>query len=143
VVFQMLLVPMLDDRTAASTDEHPYVGEFVWTTGNNLFGWTALLGHAPGSDGVSAYASPARAESLVGLPPAYVCTGSLDLLLEEDMEYARRLVRAGVPTELHVYPGAFHGFSRAATARVSKAYARDYHQALARAFESARVPVPA
>jgi acetyl esterase/lipase len=143
VAFQLLLVPMLDDRTAAAPDPHPFTGEFTWTPANNLFGWTALLGRAPGGEGVSPYAAPARAESLAGLPPAYISTGALDLFLEEDMEYARRLVRAGVPTELHVYPGAYHGFSRAADARVAKAYTRDYMDALQRAFEaaSAREPV--
>jgi acetyl esterase/lipase len=143
VAFQVLLVPMLDDRTAVAAEPHPFTGEFTWTPTNNLFGWTALLGRAPGGEGVSPYAAPARAESLAGLPPTYISTGALDLFLEEDMEYARRLMRAGVPTELHVYPGAYHGFSRAADARVAKAYARDYVQALQRAFESvpARQPV--
>jgi acetyl esterase/lipase len=143
VAFQVLLVPMLDDRTAVAAEPHPFTGEFTWTPTNNLFGWTALLGRAPGGEGVSPYAAPARAESLAGLPPTYISTGALDLFLEEDMEYARRLMRAGVPTELHVYPGAYHGFSRAGDARVAKAYARDYVQALQRAFESvpARQPV--
>jgi acetyl esterase/lipase len=145
VALQLLLVPMLDDRTAAQEEHHPFAGEFVWTPHNNHFGWSSLLGHEPGRDGVSPYASPARAESVAGLPPAYISTGSLDLFLEEDMEYARRLARVGIPTELHVYPGAFHGFSRAVNARVSKAYTRDYMHALQRAFEAApaRTPVAA
>jgi acetyl esterase/lipase len=125
-----------------AAEPHPFTGEFTWTPTNNLFGWTALLGRAPGGEGVSPYAAPARAESLAGLPPTYISTGALDLFLEEDMEYARRLMRAGVPTELHVYPGAYHGFSRAADARVAKAYARDYVQALQRAFESVRARQP-
>ena len=142
VAFQVLLVPMLDDRTVVSADPHPYTGEFIWTPLNNQVGWTALLGGAPGGDGVSPYAAPARAESLVGLPPTYISTGSLDLFLEENLEYARRLIRAGAPTELHVYPGAYHGFSRAASARVSKAYKRDMFQALQRAFEPAPTQLP-
>jgi acetyl esterase/lipase len=143
IALQILLVPMLDDRTAVAADPHPFTGEFTWTPANNVFGWTALLGRAPGGEGVSPYASPARAESVAGLPPTYIGTGALDLFLEEDMEYARRLMRAGVPTELHVYPGAYHGFSRAADARVTKAYTRDYTDALQRAFArvSARLPV--
>jgi len=136
VAFQLLLVPMLDDRTVAAAEPHPFVGEFVWTTNHNLFGWTALLGQTPGGDGVSPYAAPARAESLAGLPPTYIATGALDLFLEENMEYARRLARAGVPVELHVYPGAYHGFSRAADARVSRAYVRDHTRALQRALEA-------
>ncbi|MBV9581763.1 MAG: alpha/beta hydrolase [Chloroflexi bacterium] len=145
VAFQLLLVPMLDDRTVVADDPHPFTGEFTWTTSHNLFGWTALLGQTPGGADVSPYAAPARADSLAGLPPSYVATGALDLFLEENLEYARRLARAGVPMELHVYPGAYHGFSRTADARVSKAYVRDHTQALQRAFESrpARVPVSA
>jgi acetyl esterase/lipase len=140
VAYQLLLVPMLDDRTVTHAEPHPFVGEFVWTPESNRFGWTALLGREPGGEDVSPYAAPARAESLAGLPPTYIATGALDLFLEEDMEYARRLMREGVPTELHVYPGAFHGFSRSATARVAKAYFRDYVQALGRAFETAPLP---
>jgi acetyl esterase/lipase len=136
VAFQMLLVPMLDDRTVSTTDPHGFTGEFGWTPDSNRFGWSSLLGHAPGIEGVSAYAAPARATDLAGLPPTYISTGSLDLFLEEDMEYARRLVRAGVPTELHVYPGAYHGFSQIAEARVAQAYKRDYIQALGRALSA-------
>lgn len=107
--FQALIYPMLDDRTCVA-DPHPYTGEFVWTAQSNSFGWTSLLGVAPGSAEVSPYAAAARAENLADLPAAYVSTGALDLFLEEDVEYARRLLRAGVPTELHVFPGAYHGF---------------------------------
>ncbi|HTN91879.1 MAG TPA: alpha/beta hydrolase fold domain-containing protein, partial [Sorangium sp.] len=133
LAFQLLLYPMLDDRTVTATDPHAHVGEFIWTRDGNRFGWTALLGREPGGDGVSPYAAAARAEDLAGLPPTYVGVGALDLFLEEDMEYARRLSRAGVPTELHVYPGAFHGFDRVPRARVSQAATRDYMDALRRA----------
>jgi triacylglycerol lipase len=118
LAFQMLTYPMLDDRTC-SANPHPYSGEFLWTRQNNRFGWTSLLGHEPGGDGVSAYAAPARAEDLARLPPTFLMTGSLDLFVDETIEYARRLVRAGVPTECHVYPGAFHGFDSWPTARIS------------------------
>lgn len=117
IAHQQLICPMIDDRTCTA-DPHPFTGEFVWTRESNLFGWTSLLGHAPGSEGVSAYAAAARAESLGGLPSTYIAVGALDLFLEEDMEYARRLIRAGVPTELHVYPGAYHGFDRGGDATV-------------------------
>jgi acetyl esterase/lipase len=143
VVFQLLLVPMLDDRTVTTSDPHPYTGEFTWTRDKNLFGWSSLLGRAPGGADVSPYAAPARAASLERLPAAYIATGALDLFLEEDVEYARRLTRAGVPTELHVYPGAFHGFGRAAQARVTHAYQRNYLEALGRALELAPARVPA
>jgi acetyl esterase/lipase len=119
LIHQHLVYPMLDDRTCAAKP-HPYAGEFVWTPQSNHFGWSALLGCAPGSNGVSPYAAAARAESVAGLPSTYIAVGALDLFAEEDIEYARRLMRAGVPTELHVYPGAYHGFEMVADAQITK-----------------------
>ncbi len=117
---------MLDDRTSAGeADLHPFAGEFIWNHHNNRFGWEALLGVPPGSEKVSPYAAPARAESLAGLPPTFISTGALDLFVDEDVAYAQRLMRAGVPTELHVYPGAFHAFDFAPDADVSKRARRD------------------
>lgn len=133
LAFQHLTYPMIDDRTCVHPDPHPFTGEYVWTPKGNLFGWTALLGVAPGSEGVSPYAAAARAEDLAKLPPTYIAVGALDLFLEEDLDYARRLMRAGVPVELHVYPGAFHGFDAAATSRVALSSTRDASEALRRA----------
>lgn len=134
VSFQLLIYPMLDDRTASTVDAGPYVGEFVWTPAGNRFGWASLLGREPGGEDVSPYASAARVESVAGLPRTYISLGSLDLFAEEDVEYARRLLRAGIPTELHVYPGGHHGFSMAPDARITLAYFRDMISALDRHF---------
>ena len=131
IVHQQLIYPMIDDRPAA--ERHPLTGEFVWTHDANHFGWSALLGHDPGGEGVSAYAAAARADSLEGLPPTFISTGALDLFLEENLEYARRLTRAGVPVELHVYPGAVHGFDMAPQTRLAKQHARDQKAALQQA----------
>jgi triacylglycerol lipase len=141
LTFQHLLYPMLDDRTSAglSLDPHPYAGEFILTHHNNRYGWRSLLGAEPGSEGVSPYAAPARAESLVGLPPTFLFTGALDLFLEEDMDFARRLIHAGVPVELHVFPGAFHGFDAVPDVDVSNRARRDSRAALKRALH----PTPA
>ncbi|MBV8805253.1 MAG: alpha/beta hydrolase [Sinobacteraceae bacterium] len=113
VCFQLLDSAMLDDRTGSVSDPrpHPYCGEFVWTATSNRFGWRSLLGVEPGGPDVPVDAVPARAADLRGLPPAFISVGALDLFLEENLEYARRLIHAGVPTELHVIPGAYHGFS--------------------------------
>jgi acetyl esterase/lipase len=135
LTYQLLIFPMLDDRTVTTQDPHPYTGEFMWTHNANRFGWTALLGGEPGGPDISPYAAAARAQRLAGLPPTYIAVGALDLFLEEDLEYARRLMREGVPTELHVYPGAYHGFIMTPTARVTRAFNRDYLDALRRAFE--------
>jgi triacylglycerol lipase len=133
VAFQHLIFPMLDDRTAVHPDPSPFLGQFVWTHENNVFGWTSLLGRAPGGPDVSPYAAAARAEDLSGLPPTYIACGALDLFLEENMEYARRLIRVGVPTEMHIYPGAPHAFMFVESAHIARAHARDSMSALARA----------
>jgi acetyl esterase/lipase len=134
VSFQALVYPMLDDRTAVTAEPHPYAGEFVWTPADSRFGWASLIGPRAGGDDVSPYAAPARVEDASGLPAAFLCVGALDLFAEEDIEYARRLLRAGVPTELHVYPGGFHGYNMAPTARVAAAHSRNLLSALDRHF---------
>ncbi len=133
LMFQFLLAPMLDDRTSTLAEPHPYTGEFIWTPPANRFGWTSLLGHEPGGPDVSPYAAAARAQQLEAIPPPFINVGALDLFVEEDLEYARRLMRAGVPTELHVYPGAYHGFRMVADAQVTQAAQRDQLAALKRA----------
>ena len=136
LMFQSLTYPMLDDRTCVA-DPHPYAGEFLWTAPHNAYGWRAYLGVEPGSDGVSPYAAPARAENLAGLPPTYICTASLDLFIDENIEYARRLIRAGTPCELHVFPGGYHGFDMAPGVAISQAAQRDTVEALRRALRPA------
>lgn len=132
--FQLLIYPMLDDRTAVRDIAHPLAELFTWSAEANAFGWSALLGQAPSGADVSPYAAPARAADLAGLPATFLCVGALDLFVDENLTYAHRLIRAGVPTELHLYPGAFHGFPIVATAHVTQAYKRDMLNALRRAF---------
>jgi len=133
VAFQLLIYPMIDDRTVTRSDPHPFAGEFIWNAQSNRFGWHSLLGHEPGALGVSPYAAAARADDVAGLPPTFISVGALDIFLDEDIDYAQRLLRAGVPTELHVYPGAYHGFDMAFDADVTKRFRRDSMQALKRA----------
>lgn len=109
LAFQMLICPMLDDRNTTPSS-HEFAEAVVWNRAANLFGWAALLGDDAGTDGVSPYAAPARATDLSGLPPAYIDVGELEVFRDECVDYAQRLVRAGVSTEFHLYPGAFHGF---------------------------------
>ena len=133
LALQLLIYPMLDDRTVTTDNPHPYGGDFICNPDANYFGWKALLGQEPGSEGVSPYAAAARAQNLAGLPPTFINVGALDLFLEEDLEYARRLLREGIPTELHVYPSAFHGFNMAAGATLAQMFTRDCNDALRRA----------
>jgi len=134
ICLQLLDCPMLDDRSGTSREVSPYAGEFVWTREGNAFGWTSLLGVEAGSDAVSDDMAPARASDLSGLPPTFISLGSLDLFLDENLEFVRRLAAVGVPVELHVIPGAYHGYS---LAQGSPQYAMNTElriKALARAF---------
>ena len=134
LAFQLLIYPMLDDRTVTRDEPHDFAGEFLWNAQANRFGWHSLLGQEPGARGVSHYAAAARATSLAGLPPTFISVGALDILLDENIDYAKRLLAAGVPTELHVYPSAYHGFDVVvADADVSKRAHRDQLAALKRA----------
>jgi acetyl esterase/lipase len=106
IAFQLLDSPMLDDRQITASSQQD--GLPVWSRSSNTVGWKSYLGDLYGRDDVPATAAPARATDLTGLPPAFVSVGAVDGFLHEDVDYALRLNEAGVPTELHVYPGAFH-----------------------------------
>jgi triacylglycerol lipase len=134
VSFQLLIYPMLDDRTSSTAPAHQYAGEFIWTPSDNRFGWSSLLRQEPGGAGVSPYSAAARVHTVEGLPPTFLSVGALDLFLEEDLDYASRLIRAGVPTELHVYPGAFHAYDMVPDTRLGAAYLRDMIGALRQHF---------
>lgn len=110
LTFQMLIYPMLDDRTGVVRTPGPPVGSIVWTPSMNRDGWRAFLGQEPGTAKVPTKAVPSRFASLAALPRTFIGVGSIDLFVDEDIEYARRLLDAGVPVELLVVPGAFHGF---------------------------------
>ncbi len=110
---QLLVYPMLDDRTAANRDlDEPR--HSVWSNQNNLFGWTSLLGHAPGQ-ACAPCSVAARASDLSNLPPAWIGVGSCDLFLDEDRAYAEALRQAGVATDYVEAEGAIHGFDMAPT----------------------------
>ena len=127
VAFQSLLEPELDDRCdtpsmLAGTDTP------VWYRDNALLSWRYYLG---GQD-ATPYAAPARMDDLRGLPPTYVTVNQIDPLLDEGLAYARRLIDAGVPTELHLWPGAYHGFDMVEAAAISQRAGAALHAALRR-----------
>lgn len=104
VAAQLLVYPMLDDRSSFAPNlDHP--GHRLWNQGSNRFGWKAYLGDADPDVAV-----PARREDLAGLPSAWIGVGTLDLFHDEDLAYAKRLREAGVPCDIDVVHGAFHGF---------------------------------
>jgi len=101
-IFQLLAYPMLDDRSSTTADKPGYR---LWNTRSNHFGWTAYLGDADPKVAV-----PARRDDLSGLAPAWIGVGTNDLFHDEDLAYAERLRSAGVPCDVEVVPGVFHGF---------------------------------
>ncbi|MDR3389638.1 MAG: alpha/beta hydrolase [Rudaea sp.] len=139
---QVLTYPMLDPSSADSSNAS--TGEFVWTRASNRFGWAAMRGDSDIPLDRLGHFAPARATDLSGLAPACIAVGALDLFLDEDIAYATKLSHAGVPIELRVYPGAFHGFDLMAQARVSRQIAKDIVSATQRllAVQSAEARSP-
>lgn len=108
-IFQLLVYPMLDDRTVLRTDVDD-CHNVSWDQKSNRFGWESYLGQKCGSNEVPIYSVPAHRTDLSGLPPAWIGVGSLDIFHDEDIAYAQRLTKCGVDTVLEIIPGAFHGF---------------------------------
>ncbi|WP_330262684.1 alpha/beta hydrolase [Streptomyces griseorubiginosus] len=125
---QLLMCPMLDDRND-SPSTYQMAGLGVWDRTANETGWTALLGDRRGGPDVPAYAAPARAEDLSGLPPAFLDVGSAETFRDEVVAYASRIWQAGGVAELHVWPGGFHGFDGFAPQAALSQAARAAHVA--------------
>ena len=136
IIFQLLIYPMIDDcNIAPASDVLPET--ILWTRTANFIGWRSYLGCEPGIEGIPGYAAASRATNLKGLAPAYIAVGDLDLFAQEDVEYARRLIAAGVPTELHVYSGGCHAFDGMVPgANISRRFNADMQRALRRALHS-------
>jgi acetyl esterase/lipase len=129
--FQLLIYPVLDDRMTTASMQHSPATP-VWDRESTAIMWRRYLGPAAQTASVSPYAAPARADSVAGLPPCYIVTAEHDPLRDEGIGFAHRLLCAGVPTELHQYPGAFHGFDTLSGSAVSKR-AREEQYAVLRA----------
>lgn len=137
LAFAYLMYPMLDaSHTTASAREFSDIP--TWNRGHSEFAWRCYLGTAAED---SPYAVPARAADLTGLPPTLIQTGELDLFRDEDIAFASRLLQSGVSTELHVYPGAYHGFElNCPGSAVGSQSLRDRDHALLRALHGASTP---
>jgi acetyl esterase/lipase len=120
---QVLFYPMLDDRTAADTDQDSG-GHYVWSNASNRVAWNAFLSPQKAGDAdLPNYAVAGRREDLSGLPPTWLGVGDVDLFYAEAKTYAERLEAAGVPVETHYAKGAPHVFEvMAPTADVSQAF---------------------
>jgi acetyl esterase/lipase len=133
--FQLLGMPELDDRLQ-TTSMREFIDTPLWNRPSAALSWKHYLGadYQPGGADVPIYAAPARAavDELRNLPPAYITAMEFDPLRDEDVLYALRLMEAGVPVELHTFPGTFHGSALAMTATVSQRQGREMLDALQR-----------
>jgi acetyl esterase/lipase len=135
LAFQLLEAPMLDDR--GLTPSSRMDGLAIWTREANEFAWKCYLGSFFGQRDLPPYASPARTTDLSKLPPTFIAVGGADGFRDEDIDYALRLSQAGVPTELHVYPGAPHGYQLFTDSTVALQGRRDADEWLARIIDTA------
>jgi acetyl esterase len=120
IAFQYLGVPEVDDRLTTPSMT-AFTDTPIWNRPNAIVSWDSYLGEGvPGSADVSPYAAPARATDLSGLPPAYVSTMAFDPLRDEGIAYGLALLAAGVPVELHLFPGTFHGSTLIEGAAISQ-----------------------
>jgi acetyl esterase len=124
VCFQLLQIPELDDRFETGSMQ-TFVDTPLWNRPLAEQSWQAYLGPLYGAADVPAYAAPARAADLSGLPPAYISTAENDPLRDEGITYALRLLQAGVSVELHQFPGTFHGSALVTSAAVSRRSQRE------------------
>ena len=129
ICWQSLTYPMLDDRTGDDKNPgDPLVGEFVWTREFNQYAWNSYLADAKRK----APQAPGRLEDFKGLPPTWMFTASLDLFRDENIDYAQRLMSAGVSCDLVVYPGACHAFQQIETSELAQRFREDFTAALKR-----------
>ena len=132
---QVLLVPALDDRheTPSSIDITDY--RVCWNREMSLLAWDGYLKNITGE--TPSYAAPAQTKTIPNLPKTFISVEERDLLRDEAIIYAQRLMQAGVSTELHVYPGTFHGsFEKIPNAEISKQHMSDVLKSLNKSFRN-------
>lgn len=126
----LLLYPMLDAKTGTEVNKKdPLLGEFIWTAEMNQFSWSAYLNGQP----YTSPAVPAALKSYTGLPSCWIGVGALDLFLDENIEYVRKLIKAGVKTEFDIYPAAIHGFPMIEEAQSTIDFIKDFSNSLIKA----------
>ncbi len=133
LALQLLIYPMLSDLHDTPSG-HAVTYPTVWNRDVSLKAWRMYLGDEYGTDQVSPYAAAARATDFSNLPPAFVTVGTEDLFRDEDIHYAQRLMAAGIPTELEVYAGMYHGGELLLpNTTIGKRMIQGYREALRRA----------
>lgn len=127
IAFQLLNQPALDDRQR-SWSARSFTDTVFMTRAKVAASWRHYLGGVP----ASAYAAPARATDLSGLPPAYIATAEFDPNRDDALDFGIRLLQAGVSVELHQWAGTFHGSQAILGAAVSQRQLAEISGALRR-----------
>lgn len=131
-----LSYPMLDDRNETQSS-HEILDLGIVDRDQNVLAWAAVLGERAGSPDLHPYCAPGRATDLAGLPPTFIAAAQFDVFRDEDIDFARRLIAAGVPVDLHVYAGACHAWDRfTPNAALTKSFEQTWHDFLRRRLHS-------
>lgn len=134
---------MLDDRLETPSS-HETLAEVVFTRRDIRHAWAAVLGDRSGAHDVHPYSAPGRATNLADLPDTFLAVAQFDLLRDEGIDLARRLLAAGVPVDLHLYARAFHAWDRfAATSTLTRSFRQTWHTFLRRHLHGAAATCPA
>ena len=118
IAMQMLICPMLDDRTTSPGDDTEAGKLLFWKASYNKLGWDAYLNKKDGKidpKALAHYAVPARVDDLHDLPTTYLDVGTVDLFMEEGIQYGTKLTQHGVQLEMHIWPGLPHGWEGASS----------------------------
>ena len=125
--------PMLDDRNDTPSSRQVTNANGIMDRRQNLLAWAAVLGDRFGGPDVDPYSAPGRATDLRDLPETFIAAAQFDVLRDECVDFASRLLAAGVPVELHVYPHAFHAWDRFAVgSRLARSFESTWHDFLTR-----------
>ncbi|GAA4627523.1 alpha/beta hydrolase [Actinoallomurus vinaceus] len=124
--------PMLDDRNETPSS-HQVTDIGVWDRRENLLAWAAVLGDRAGRPDVDPYSAPGRATELHAMPETFIAAAQFDVFRDENIDFATRLMAAGVPVELHVYAHAFHAWDLLVPASsLAQSFERTWHHFLSR-----------
>ncbi|MBB4686573.1 alpha/beta hydrolase [Amycolatopsis jiangsuensis] len=125
-----LLYPMLDDRNETPSS-HEVTDIGVFDRQENLYAWAAVLGDRAGAPDLHPYCAPGRATDLSGFPRTFLAVGQYDVFRDENIDFARRLIAAGVSVDLHVYGGAVHAWDRfAPETALARTFAQTWHNSV-------------
>ncbi|MFB8177210.1 alpha/beta hydrolase [Streptomyces sp. NPDC055966] len=133
--------PMLDDRHETRSS-HEIVDLGICDRRESLYAWAAVLGDRMGAPDVHPYSAPGRATDVAGLPDTFIAVAQFDVFRDENIDFAQRLIAAGVPVDLHVYAHACHAWDVfAPQSALTRTFEQTWHDYLRRHLHGQRTPL--